>query len=114
MKKIILLLIIALSSMGVGFAQQAKKSAKKQEVVEFKMDEVLCQHCRKKIDNNIAFEKGVTDIVYSEDGTSVQVTYRTDKTNPDKLLSAFKRVKLNVVEMTPQTKDRKKEDKKKD
>ncbi len=98
MKKLIALFTIIALSTGVGFAQKQQKKEKKQEVVEFRLDEVICPNCKKKIDNNIAFERGVTGINYGEDGNTVQIKYRADRTDAKKLQTAFERVKLNVVE----------------
>ncbi|WP_298649385.1 heavy-metal-associated domain-containing protein [uncultured Proteiniphilum sp.] len=101
MKKIIALFTVIALSTGIGFAQKQQKKEKKQEVVEFTLNEVICPNCKRKIDNNIAFEKGVTGITYGEDGNTVQVKYRTDRTDPEKLQSAFEKVKLEVVEAKP-------------
>ncbi len=98
MKKLIALFTLIALSTGVGFAQKQQKKEKKQEVVEFRLDEVICPNCKKKIDNNIAFERGVTGINYGEDGNTVQIKYRADRTDAKKLQTAFERVKLNVVE----------------
>lgn len=98
MRKLIALLTIIVLSTGVGFAQQQQKKGKKQEVIEFRLDEVICPNCKKKIDSYIAFEKGVTGIKYGENDSTVQVKYRTDRTDAQKLQTAFEKVKLNVVE----------------
>lgn len=98
MKKLIALFTLIALSTGVGFAQKQQKKEKKQEVVEFRLDEIICPNCKKKIDNNIAFERGVTGINYGEDGNTVQIKYRADRTDAKKLQTAFERVKLNVVE----------------
>lgn len=101
MKKLIALFTVIALSTGIGFAQKQQKKEKKQEVVEFTLNEVICQNCKRKIDNNIAFEKGVTRITYGEDGSTVQVRYRTDRTDPEKLQTAFEKAKLEVVEVKP-------------
>ncbi|MDR1742563.1 MAG: heavy-metal-associated domain-containing protein [Dysgonamonadaceae bacterium] len=99
MKKIIALFTIIALTTGLGFAQKKdSKKLKLKETVEFRLDEEICSNCKRKIDNNIAFEKGVTNIVYGKDGNSVQVTYRADKTDTLKLRKAFDKVKLNVIE----------------
>lgn len=99
MKKLTTLFLIIAFSAGVGFAQKTGKQPKKQEVAQFRLDEDICPTCKRKIDNNIAFEKGVTDIVYGEDGSTVKVTFRTDRTDTLKLRKAFEKVKLNVIEL---------------
>ena len=99
MKKLVALFTIIALTTGVGFAQKKdSKKAKPRETVEFRLGEEICVNCKRKIDNNIAFETGVTGIVYGKDDNSVQITYRTDKTDTLKLRKAFDKVKLNVVE----------------
>ena len=51
-----------------------------------------CQGCCDKIMKNIAFEKGVKDIVCDLDTKTVAVTFDTRKTNLDTLLAAFARI----------------------
>ncbi len=108
MKKLIALFTIIALATGVGFAQKVQKKVKKEEVVEFRLDEEICQNCKKKIDNNIAFEKGVTAIKYGEDKSTVQIKYRADRTDTKKLQTAFEKVKLNVVEAKPVEEEKKK------
>lgn len=109
MKKIIALFTVVALATSIGFAQKQQKKETIQEVIEFTLGEEICPNCKRKIDNNIAFEKGVTDITYGEDGNTVKIKYRTDRTNQKKLEAAFKKVKLNVVKAEPvkETKDKK-------
>ncbi len=51
-----------------------------------------CQGCCDKIMKNIAFEKGVKDIVCDLDTKTVAVTFDTRKTNLETLLAAFARI----------------------
>ena len=51
-----------------------------------------CQGCCDKIMKNIAFEKGVKDIVCDLDTKTVAVTFDARKTNLDTLLAAFARI----------------------
>ena len=98
MKKLVVLLMCVAVATGMGFSQNKNsKKAKLQETVEFRLGEEICSNCKRKIDNNIAFEKGVSKITYGENGNSVQVTYQTAKTDTLKLRKAFDKVKLNVV-----------------
>jgi len=95
MKKMSVLFLILVLTTGIGWAQTPKKQTKK-EVVRVKLDD-MCDHCVKKIDGNIAFEKGVTALDYDRPNNTVNVTYRTDKTDTTKLRKAFEKVKLNVL-----------------
>jgi copper chaperone CopZ len=51
-----------------------------------------CQGCCDKIMKNIAWEKGVKDIVCDLPSKTVTVTFDTRKTDTDKLLQAFERI----------------------
>ena len=70
-----------------------------------------CQGCCDKIMKNIAFEKGVKDLVCDLKGKTVTVTYDADKTDIPTLLKAFEKIgkpaKVKVEESpkkeTPET-----------
>lgn len=51
-----------------------------------------CQGCCDKIMKNIAFEKGVRDIVCDLEDKTVTVTYDVRKTNVETLLKAFAKI----------------------
>ena len=100
-KTVVFLMIIALSvgSMSSAFAQKKKKNQNKEEVTAvFTLDEEICHNCKRKIDGYIPFEKGVTALAYGEDGSTVEVTFRSDRTDTLKLQKAFDKIKLAVVE----------------
>ena len=59
----------------------------------------MCQSCVNKIDNYIAFEKGITALDINQDEMLVNVTYWANRTDTTKLKKAFIKVKLNVEEM---------------
>ena len=59
MKRLIMLLFCAVCTVSMTFAQDAKK---KKDSVTFFIEAMDCDHCIKKIEKNIAFEKGVTDL----------------------------------------------------
>lgn len=69
----------------------------KKETVTFFVEEMDCQNCIKKIEKGIAFEKGVTDLRCDLSTRTAKVTYKTDKTDCEKLCSAFKKIGLDVV-----------------
>ena len=102
MKKIVLILIACVGISGVVFAQKSEKkdTKKNQETIEFVVtNEDLCNNCVKKINNNIAFEKGVTGLDIDQANNLVKVTYRKDRTSPEKLKSAFSKIKMEVKEV---------------
>ncbi len=51
-----------------------------------------CDKCKKKIEGNIAYEKGVKDLKVDVARKTVSVTYRTDKTNSETLRQAISKL----------------------
>lgn len=98
MKKIVLLL--ALCAVPLCYAAENKKADKTQTKTtkqSYKRTVVLacdihCQGCCDKIMKNIAFEKGVRDLLCDLDTKTVTVVYDTRKTDLDTLLQAFSRI----------------------
>ena len=96
MKKIILMCLVALFSVGIANAQEPKKGDKKKSVtVEFVTD-IDCAGCAKKVTNTIPYEKGVKDVKVDVATKTVAVTYDATKNTPEGLLPAFKDLKVKV------------------
>lgn len=51
-----------------------------------------CDKCKKKIESNIAFEKGVKDLQVNVKEKTVTVTYKKDKTDSEKILKAIQKL----------------------
>jgi len=96
MKRVVLLLFCSLFTLSVAFAQDAKKKSNK-ETVTFVVDGMDCANCVKKIEKNIAFEKGVTDLVCDLPTKTAKITYRSDKTNEGNLTAAFKKIGMEAT-----------------
>ena len=78
------------------------------EVVVLSCD-LHCQGCCDKIMKNIAFEKGVKDIVCDIESKTVTVTFNPDKTDVSALLKAFEKIgkPAKVIEQQkPETKSK--------
>ena len=84
MKRIISLTITVLLSMGL-------MAADKRQTVIFDVD-LHCQGCITKIEKNIAFERGVKDLVCDLDEKTVTVTYDPAKTDIKRLKAAFAKI----------------------
>ncbi len=67
-------------------------SAKPDKQVVVLSCDIHCQGCCDKIMKNIAFEKGVKDIVCNLEEKTVTVTYDANKTNVPTLLKAFDKI----------------------
>ena len=86
MKKIILVLIAVMLPVLVSHAAKADI-----ETVVLECD-IHCQGCIDKIMKNIAFEKGVKDIVCDLKTKTVTVKYDKNKNTLENLLKAFERI----------------------
>ncbi len=96
MKHIILSLLCVVCTFSLAYAQDGKKKDNK-ETVTFSIENMHCANCVKKVEQNIAFEKGVTDLKCNLKEKKVEVTYRTDKTTEANLVSAFKKLNMDAV-----------------
>ena len=107
MKRILIIVFCSVFAVSLASAQETKKKSKK-ETVTFFIESMDCENCIKKIEKNIAFEKGVTDLTCDLSAKTVKVIYRTDKTNVKKLLAAFdkidKKAKVLKEDEKPETK----------
>ena len=110
MRKILLIaLLIAFngSIYAIGNQSSNRKSSNRQSVVL--SCDLHCQACCDKIMKNIAFEKGVKDIVCDLKGKTVTVTYDANKTDVPTLQKAFEKInKPATVKEQPQPKETKK------
>lgn len=97
MKRIVLMLLCSLFAVSVVTAQNTKN---KKETVTFLVDGMDCNNCIKKIEKNISFEKGVTDLKCDLSTHTAEVTYRTDKTTEEKLVAAFKKIGMPATPLT--------------
>jgi len=69
------------------FAQETKK------VDEIKiLTSAVCGMCKDRIEQNIAFEKGVIDVVLDLDTKIATIKYKTSKTNSDNLRLALSKL----------------------
>lgn len=65
--------------------------AKDIRTVVFKVAQIKCENCVKKINSNIRFEKGLKDFNTDLKTKTVTITYDADKTNIEKLKEGFKK-----------------------
>lgn len=93
MKRLVLALLCAVFTCSLAFAQETNKK----ESVTFFIEAMDCDHCIKKIEKNIAFEKGVADLKCDLTTRTAVVTYKTDKTSKTKLASVFKKIGMEAI-----------------
>ena len=84
---------IETSSLGLS-VRKDKEKAWKTAVFNVSMH---CEKCVKKINDNIAFEKGVKDLSVSLDKKTVTISYDPSKTDEAKLKSALEKLGYTVT-----------------
>lgn len=87
-------LLCSLFVFSFAFSQEGKK---KKDTVTFFIEAMDCDHCIKKIEKNIPFEKGVTDLKCNLTTRTATVTYNTEKTSKTRLAEAFKKIGMEAV-----------------
>lgn len=100
MKKMISTLALLMIAIGM-FAKDVKT------VVLTTLPQMSCENCENKIKGNLRFEKGIKDIQTNVAEQKVTITYDADKTNPDNLIKAMKKIGYQatiVDEAAPQKK----------
>ena len=108
MRKSIFLTILVFV-LGSLFVAQPVSAAKADKQVVVLSCDLHCQGCCDKIMKNIAYEKGVKDIVCDLKTKTVTVTYDAAKTDVPTLLKAFEKIhKPATVKEQPQSKENKK------
>lgn len=95
----VFLTLVMMSAVSVS-AQSKKDNIQK---VDFKVN-MTCEHCKMKIEKNIAYEKGVKDLVVNLDEKTVAVTYDTKKTDVAKLQEAFNTIGYQAEVISPEGK----------
>ena len=61
--------------------------------------QMSCSNCENKIKKNIRFEKGVHQISTDLKGQVVTIEYDADKTDDDKIIKAFEKIKYKAVKL---------------
>ena len=69
-------------------AQNAPEKSKKSKTVVFAVG-MHCESCKKRIENNIGFEKGVKDLQADLSAQTVTIKYDPKKTTPETLQQAI-------------------------
>lgn len=93
-KIIVLLGVLLLTFGGMMYAQDKKKDSSKGKVV-FDVS-MTCENCKKRIEKNIAFEKGVTDMKVDLPAKTVEIEYKKDKTSVENLQKALEKLGYTV------------------
>lgn len=89
-KKFVTLFAALVLSIGVAMAKDFR-------TVVFKVEQMTCQNCEKKVSDNIRFEKGLKKFTISLKEKTVTITYDAEKTNVEQLKAGFKKFKYEAV-----------------
>ena len=95
------LFTLSLTSVNAAIAEKHKK-----ETVTFLVS-MTCGNCQKRIESNIPYEKGVTDLKVDLPNKLVTIEYRTDKTTADKLKAAIKEMGFTATPFKTSPKEKK-------
>ena len=96
-RAISLMLIIMLA-----FSATAQEEQKTKEITI--KSSVVCDMCKDRIENDMAFEKGVKAATVNLKTKEIDITYRTDKTNPDKLRTAISKIGYDADDVEAESK----------
>lgn len=108
--------IFAAINLNPAFGQDQKKKEKekeKKESVTFYVEGMNCKNCQAKIEQYIAFEKGVTGIECNLEKKLVVVSYNGGKTDPKKIQKGFEKIKFPAVIVPKEADEASGEEKKK-
>ena len=101
MKKILAFVIAASIAVSSAFAADSaadqKKNKKSKELKEVTWTVNLhCENCVEKVNENLAFEKGVKDLKVSLEEGTVYIKYDSSKTSEETLAAAMKKLGYEV------------------
>lgn len=92
MRKFIVMIMLAVAA--VAFAAEKATAV-------FTLDHQMHEQCKVKINTNLRFEKGVQKIDVSLPKNTITIVYNPEKTNPQTLIEAFKKIGFNAVVVDP-------------
>ena len=94
MKRIIILALVSLITLGVS-AQTNKTASKNEQTVTIQTNGV-CQKCADRFKENVPYFKGVKSYTYDMQTAKLTITYDTKKTNPDQLRQDVSKLGYNA------------------
>ena len=94
MKRLILLALVSLITLGAS-AQQTKAASKNEQTVTIQTNGV-CQKCADKFAENVPYFKGVKSYNYDMKTAKLTITYDSKKTNPDQLRQQISKLGYNA------------------
>ncbi|MBQ6156169.1 MAG: cation transporter [Bacteroidales bacterium] len=92
MKRIIILALVSLITLGVS----AQKTASKNEQTVTIQTNGVCQKCADKFKENVPYFKGVKSYTYDQKTAKLTINYDAKKTNPDQLRQQISKLGYNA------------------
>jgi copper chaperone CopZ len=103
MKTIIKVIVLTVFAVGLnkGVLAQVEEPTEKEIKIQ---TSAVCSMCEERIEGNMAFEKGVKSVSLDDETKIVTITYKTAKTDPDKLRKAISKLGYDAddVEADPE------------
>lgn len=106
--KVFTIIAVLLLSAGSLSAQNKKDKKNDKETVVFAVS-MTCENCKKRIEKNIAYEKGVTDMKVDLPSKTVEIVFKKDKTTVEKLQAALEKLGYEAKMVTDNNKNEKQE-----
>ncbi|MBP1613442.1 MAG: Heavy-metal-associated domain protein [Bacteroidetes bacterium] len=88
-RRIMAAIAVVLLSVGSVYAKDLR-------TVVFKVVQMECENCEKKVVNNMKFEKGLKKVNTDLKSQTVTITYDAEKTTVEKLKDGFKKFKYEA------------------
>jgi periplasmic mercuric ion binding protein len=96
MKKLSILVILALGVSSASMAQAKKTAA----TVTVKTPTVQCASCKQRVENYLSREEGVYKAVVDYKRKTAKVSYYTDRTNPENIKAAIANMGYDADDVT--------------
>jgi cation transport ATPase len=91
-------LFSALIFISVAMTTQSQEQ-KKEETITIKTSAV-CSMCKERIEDGMSFEKGVKEVSLNVKTKMLTITYKTSKTDPEKLKTAVTKIGYDADDLT--------------
>ena len=98
MKKLKLLLLMTVAFSAVSFGQVVKKGG--QATATIKTPTIQCESCKKRIENFVSREEGVTKVVVDYKRKTAKVTFVTDRTNVENIKTSIANLGYDADDVT--------------
>lgn len=101
-RRLVLALMAALFCVATTWAKDIRTAV-------FKVEQMHCQNCEKKVNDNIRFEKGLKSLQTDLKTKTVTITYDAEKTSIEKLKEGFRKIhyEAEFVKESKQTDEKK-------